>query len=77
LIANKGKLSRWELLRCRVRYFSDGLVFGGKSFVNEVFVTERSRFGATRKSGAKPLRGLDIGELKTMRDLRRNPIGPR
>ena len=32
-----GMLSRAESLRCRVKYFSDGMVLGSKGFVEEVF----------------------------------------
>ena len=32
-----GKLSRAELLRCKVRYFSDGVVLGSKDFVNSFY----------------------------------------
>lgn len=75
VILRKGKLGRWELLRCRVRYFSDGAVLGSKAYVNAVFAQERHRFGAKRKTGAKSMRGVDVGELRTMRDLRVQPIG--
>jgi hypothetical protein len=34
---SKGKLTRWEILRCRVRYFCDGAVLGTKDFVNGIF----------------------------------------
>lgn len=41
VIAKGGKLSRFEMLRCRVRYFTDGVAFGTKDFVNAVFVSDR------------------------------------
>ena len=37
VLAKGGKLSAGELIHCRVRYFSDGVVFGGQQFVDEVF----------------------------------------
>lgn len=52
-----GRLELPELLRRRVRYFSDGLVIGGRAFVDEVFNARRDHFGARRRSGARPLRG--------------------
>ncbi|MGL5018003.1 MAG: transposase, partial [Luteolibacter sp.] len=61
------------MLRCRVRYFTDGAVIGSKAFVNEAFVAARERFSAKRKDGARRLRGNGApaaGELWSMRDLR-------
>ena len=52
----KGKLSRAALLRCRVRYFTDGLVLGSKSYVDAVFTHYRGHFGPRRTSGARALR---------------------
>jgi putative transposase len=46
-----------KMLRCRVRYFTDGAVIGSRNFVDEVFHSCRSRFGAQRKNGARKLRG--------------------
>jgi hypothetical protein len=75
VLAKKGKLTWGELLRCRVRYFTDGAVLGSKEFVNSIFTAERHRFGAQRKSGARPLRGVDLPELCALRDLRVQVIG--
>ncbi|MCH7229044.1 transposase, partial [Haloferula sp. A504] len=47
-----GKLTRGQLLRCRVRYFSDGVAIGSQAFVEEVFAKRRECFGAKRKNGA-------------------------
>ena len=63
-----------KMLRCRVRYFTDGAVLGSRGFVDEVFTKCRERFGATRKDGARKLRGngaAAAGRLWSMRDLRR------
>ena len=75
-LARGGKLSRAELLRCRVRYFTDGAVIGGKGFVNEVFGAFRDRFGPRREDGARKVRGLDSTEsVYAMRDLKTNVFG--
>ncbi len=61
------------MLRCRVRYFTDGAVIGSKAFVNEVFAGARERFTAKRKDGARRMRGngaAAAGVLWSMRDLR-------
>ncbi len=69
-----GTLSKAELLHCKIRYFSDGVVLGGKVFVEDVFQKHRSEFGMKRKTGArKPHYGQWEG-LCTMRDLRLKPI---
>ena len=46
-------LSQAEMLRCRVRYFSDGLVIGTRDFVEEAFQAKREWFGDKRKTGAR------------------------
>ena len=62
-----------KMLRCRVRYFTDGAVIGSKEFVNEAFVNARERFGSKRKDGARAMRGNGNGAkgvLWSVRDLR-------
>lgn len=62
-----------RMLRCRVRYFTDGAVIGSREFVNEAFVAARERFGPKRKNGARKLRGFGNPAAETlwsMRDLR-------
>ncbi|MGL4398985.1 MAG: transposase [Luteolibacter sp.] len=61
------------MLRCRVRYFTDGAVIGSKAFVNEVFAEARERFTERRKDGARRMRGngkAAAGVLWSVRDLR-------
>lgn len=66
----KGKaLSKAELLRCRVRYFSDGLVLGSRDFVESVFREKREWFGEKRKTGARGLPVEGAG-LFSLRDLK-------
>ena len=75
VLAAKGRLPLSAYLRCRVRYFCDGTVFGGREFVEDIFRTFRSRFGPKRKSGARAMRGLADRPLFTVRDLRVNVFG--
>ena len=74
-IARGGKLSIPEILRCRVRYFCDGAIFGSVEFVNDIFESNRSRYGPTRKIGARKMRGAEWGELRVLRDLRVDVFG--
>jgi putative transposase len=63
-----------KVLRCRVRYFTDGAVIGSKAFVNEAFAKARERFGTKRKDGARRMRGNGAAAaniLWSMRDLRK------
>jgi hypothetical protein len=63
-----------KMLRCRVRYFSDGVVLGSREFVDGVFQACRERFGEKRRSGARKLRGsaaAAAGRLWSVRDLRK------
>ena len=62
-----------KMLRCRIRYFTDGAVIGSRGFVNEVFEGARERFGAKRKDGARKMRGdgAAAGVLWSMRDLKK------
>jgi hypothetical protein len=61
------------MLRCRVRYFTDGAVIGSRGFVEQVFAAARHRFPAHRRDGPRRLRGsakAAAGILWSMRDLR-------
>ena len=61
------------MLRCRIRYFTDGAVIGSKEFVNEAFAGARERFTAKRKDGARRMKGSGkaaAGVLWSARDLR-------
>ena len=69
-----GKLSRADLLRCRVRWFSDGVAIGSKGFVEGVFKGCRSYFGAKRKDGARKIREDSAGSLHALRELRVNSV---
>ena len=74
VVRSKGKLPLTEYLRCRVRYFTDGLAIGSRSFVDDVFTKERWRFGKKRRDGARKVRWLDGLELFTLRDLRKKAV---
>jgi hypothetical protein len=70
-----GEMPFGRMLRCKVRYFTEGAVIGSRQFVNEVFGNSRHRFGPRRRDGARKLRGdarAAAGLLWSFRDLR-NP----
>jgi REP element-mobilizing transposase RayT len=62
-----------QMLRWKIRYFTDSGVVGSRAFVDEFFSQCRERFGAKRKSGARKMRGKAAAAaefLWTARDLR-------
>ena len=72
----EGEMPVPEVLRHRVRYFTAGVVIGSQNFVEEVFQKHRHRFGATRKTGARKMRGANWGNRYCLRDLKSDVIGP-
>lgn len=70
VVALKGKLPLNEVLRCRVRYFTDGAILGSRAFVEEAFLRHREHFGVKRESGARVMKGAEWGELFSARQLR-------
>ena len=70
VLESNGKLPLPEILRCRVRYFTDGMAIGGKAFVERVFNENRGLFGPKRKDGARKMRFGEWGGLRTARALR-------
>jgi len=71
VLKKHGELSVGEVLRLRIRHLTDGVVLGSKRFVDEVWLAHRERFGAKRRSGARPIRGggKSLAELSALRDL--------
>ena len=65
-----GQLEMAQLLRMRVRYFSDGVALGQKEFLEGVFQKFRGNFGEKRKTGARTMKKFPATHLKTLRDLR-------
>jgi putative transposase len=63
-----------KMLRCRIRYFTDGAVIGSRIFVDEAFIAARERFGPKRKTGARKMKGeasAAAAEVWSLRDLRK------
>ena len=64
-----------QILRWRIRYFSDGVAIGSRAFVERLFNESRDRFGANRKNGSRKLRGAAsqaAGILYAARDLKKD-----
>jgi len=73
VLSKGGKLSEAEMLRCRVRHFTEGVAIGGESFVEGVFALARDRFGPRRQTGARKIRNVATS-LHAMRELRRDGV---
>ena len=74
VLAERGKLSAAELVRLRVRYFSDGAILGSKAFVEGIFEAQRDQFSPKRKKGAKRITET-VEPFYALRRLRVRPMG--
>tara|TARA_B110000305_G_C19364452_1_gene601163 strand:- start:495 stop:1421 length:927 start_codon:yes stop_codon:yes gene_type:complete len=72
VLENGGKVSRAEALRCRMRYFSDGLIIGGENFIAGVLNANEGTLGQKAKLKGKVLGDNDWGGLMSYRDLKKN-----
>lgn len=61
-------------LRCRVRYFTDGVALGSQEFVDQFFEERPGEFGSRRKDGGRKMQGAKWGDLRALRDLRIDPL---
>lgn len=75
VLAAKGGLAHWQMLRCLARHYADGMALGTKAFLDEVFAARRDHFSPKRTSGARPLRGAEANGLCALRDLRGRAVG--
>jgi hypothetical protein len=74
VLAERGKLSPAELVRLRVRYFSDGAILGSKAFVEGIFEAQREQFSPKRKRGARRIQEMAT-PMYSLRQLRQVPVG--
>jgi REP element-mobilizing transposase RayT len=71
-----GKLPLADVLRCRLRYFSDGAVLGSQTFVATHLSRYRQRTGRRVRIAPRLLPAFtDWGDLSTLRGLRRDALG--
>jgi hypothetical protein len=73
VFAAQGQISGISYVGAKIRYFTDGAVIGTQSFINDLFLAYRERFGGSRKTGARKMKAEkgDWGGLRTLRDLRK------
>ena len=70
VIAQGGRLPVHVVLRCRVRYMTDGAVLGSQEFVSTYFAAHCGSFGEHRKKSFHQMQGSDWGGLVVLRGLR-------
>ena len=71
----QGELSLQERLRCKIRYFSDGVILGSHSFVESHCQRLKQKSGFRRKSGPTALKILGPAALWVFRNLRVRKFG--
>jgi hypothetical protein len=73
----KARLPLATVLRCRIRYFTDGAVLGGKAFVAQHLAHYRHRHGRREHTAPRPLPALTDwgGDMTTLRGLRKQTFG--
>ncbi len=74
ILASGGKVELPELLRCRVRYFTDGAILGSSHFVQNHFERLRHKLSPDRRTGPRPMKGGDWRGLTVLRGLQKNVI---
>jgi hypothetical protein len=72
VLKNKGKVSPPEILRCRVRYFTEGLILGSESFIQRVVDRNKGILSQKRKMVGRSMAGSDWGKLMSYRELKEN-----
>jgi putative transposase len=63
-------LPKAQVLRCRVRYFTDGAIFGTKDFVEGFLGAVQMEKGRKRPPKVHALKGADWGDLAVIKGLR-------
>ena len=72
---DKVMLPKASVLRCRVRYFTDGAILGSQEYVRGFVDIWQMEKGRKHPPKANPMRGADWGGLTTIQGLRRQVFG--
>ena len=70
-----GELPKAVILRCRVRYFTDGVIIGSAEFVRGFTGARQMKVGRKYPPKVHALRGSDWGDLAVIQGLRRQLFG--
>ena len=75
LEAQDGCLPKAEVLRCRVRYFTDGAIFGSKEFVRGFVGAWQMERGRKHPPKVNEMKGADWGDLAVIQGMRQKIFG--
>ena len=76
VLKTKGELPLTAVLRCRVRYFSDGAVLGSRAFVQKHLNYYQLQSGRRRCTEPRPLPAVEsLAGIATLRGLRMQAFG--
>jgi hypothetical protein len=76
VLEQRGLLSLSDSMHCRIRYMTDGFVFGDKDFCESMFNKFRSSFSVKRETGSRTMKKVDFGGCCTVRALQIDAIQP-
>jgi hypothetical protein len=63
------------VLRCQLRYFTDGAVLGTKAFVAKHLSAYKRQTGRRKRTALRPLPKItDWGDIVTLRNVRKNTL---
>jgi REP element-mobilizing transposase RayT len=74
VLEDEGQLPMAVMLRCRVRYFSDGAILGSEEFVRGFVAAWQMERGRKHPPKVNPMRGADWGDMSVLLSLRRRVI---
>ncbi|MEZ5325447.1 MAG: transposase [Verrucomicrobiales bacterium] len=74
VLAVGGQLSVAQLLRCRVRYMTDGGILGSRAYLEAYLSNAAWQFGSSRSTASRAMAGGDWGQLFSLRDLKKTPV---
>lgn len=76
VVKAEGRLPLATVLRCRIRYFSDGAVLGSQAFVEKQLAVYRAHTGLRLQLAPHPLPTItDWGDIASLRGLRKAVFG--
>jgi hypothetical protein len=75
LNGEQGQLSKSVVLRCRVRYFTDGAILGSAEFVRGFTGKWQEERGREHPPKEQSVGGSDWGDLKVIKGLRGKVFG--
>jgi hypothetical protein len=74
LYQQQGEIPLEELLRCRIRYFTDGGILGSRAFVREQFARCRQVAAPSQSDRGNRLRVTAADQIWVLRNLRLRPV---